>query len=423
MQKSRLMWLSGIGALTLLACSTSAPNPKANPDPSASATSGQILNATLNTPSGASPAFEGQYRIFVPTTTAPLRGVIVRQHGCGANGITLAQDLHWQAFAMKWNMAVLGTYYPTDCDNWAYPERGSLEMMKKALTDFGTQSKHPELATVPWALWGHSGGAYWTYFMTQQVPERIIANVSRTGVGGSLPAAARAIPQLLAIGEGENGHSEFGPYYSGTINIFNNERGKGALMALSIDPQATHDLRWGRLISMAFFDAVFAQRLPAQYDQPLNALDTSKAWLGNNSTRSIAAASAYSGDTLKASWFPDQSFAERWKTFEADATIDDTTPPPAPTLSVTRTGSTAKLTWSGGIDVETGIRAFKIYRNDELIEELGFEFGPFQGPGFGDDPQPAEPNMSFEDPSSPQNAQYQISAVNNKGIESAKSQP
>ena len=30
----------------------------------------------------------------------------------------------------------------------------------KGLADLGAKAGHPELATVPWALWGHSGGGF-----------------------------------------------------------------------------------------------------------------------------------------------------------------------------------------------------------------------------------------------------------------------
>jgi pimeloyl-ACP methyl ester carboxylesterase len=43
------------------------------------------------------------------------------------------------------------------------------------LNDLATLSSHPELATVPWALWGHSGGGQWAGGMALQHPERVAA--------------------------------------------------------------------------------------------------------------------------------------------------------------------------------------------------------------------------------------------------------
>ncbi len=402
----------------------SQPKPITTPDEDASITTGQLYELTLQTPANASPSFEGRYRMFVPVTAQPLRGVIIRQHGCTNNGIKLGQDLHWQALAMKWNMALLGTHYPTDCDNWAYPERGSMTLLERALKDIGEQSNHPELATVPWALWGHSGGANWTYFLTQQVPERIIANVSRSGSEGVLPEKARGVPQILSAGKLEQTSSTpgfVGAYYE-AVKAFTTERAKGALVALSIDPLEEHSLGWGRLLAIAYFDAIFAQRLPEQPNQPLRPMDSSQAWLGNTETLEISSLTTYPGDVSKAAWWPNETMARRWQEFDRTATITDTTPPPTPIqVQATQVGSTLKLTWLGGIDLETGLRAYRIYRNGELIKQLGDEANPLQRPGGGDDPEPDSVDLSFVDISSSQNAEYQISAINNKGLESEKS--
>jgi hypothetical protein len=407
-------------SLSIIACNSATPLPMQSiPTPT-----GRIYELTRLTPEGASPSFEGRYRIYIPNGDTPLRGVIIRQHGCGNNGIALAQDLHWQAFAKKWDMAVLGTHYPTDCDNWAYPERGSFKMLEQALKDFADRSDHPELSTAPWALWGHSGGANWTYFLTQQVPERIIANVSRSGSEGQLPETARNVPQLLSAGKLEETSSNqgfVGAYFE-AVNAFKNERTKGALVSLSIDPIEEHGLGWGRFLAMAYFDGVFAQRLPEQNGQPLKNVDSSQAWLGNPETLEIASASTYEGDANQAAWFPSETVARRWQEFDRTGTITDTTPPPAPSEPrASRIDQAVRLTWQGGIDFETGIQAFKIYRNGELIKQLGDENNSFQRPDGGDGPSPQDVELAFDDPSSPKDAEYQISAVNHKGLESEKS--
>lgn len=59
--------------------------------------------------------FPVSYTIWIPSGSKPRRGVIVHQHGCG---------------------------------------EGSCK------SGIGAKSSHPELAKVPWALWGHSGGGH-----------------------------------------------------------------------------------------------------------------------------------------------------------------------------------------------------------------------------------------------------------------------
>jgi poly(3-hydroxybutyrate) depolymerase len=134
--------------------------------------------------------FPVNYTIWVPPGVPALRGVIVHQHGCGEgsckSGQTGAFDLHWQALAQKHACALLAPSYEqpekAECQMWCDPRNGSSAAFQKALTDLGAQCGHPELATVPWALWGHSGGGHWAGGMTLLHPERVAAAWLRSGV-------------------------------------------------------------------------------------------------------------------------------------------------------------------------------------------------------------------------------------------------
>ena len=46
-----------------------------------------------------------EYRLWVPKDVQPIRGLLVKQHGCGApaaaTGLDHANDLQWQALAVK----------------------------------------------------------------------------------------------------------------------------------------------------------------------------------------------------------------------------------------------------------------------------------------------------------------------------------
>jgi pimeloyl-ACP methyl ester carboxylesterase len=60
------------------------------------------------------------------------------------------------------------------------PRLGSDKSFLKALEEMSVQSGHPELNTVPWVLWGHSGGAIWSNVMTMLHPERVVAAFLRS---------------------------------------------------------------------------------------------------------------------------------------------------------------------------------------------------------------------------------------------------
>src|ERR1051326_4836305 len=113
------------------------------------------------------------YTLWVPDGVARLRGVIVHQHGAGTTaareGATAAYDLHWQALARKWDCALLGPSYhqaeDQNCRLWCDPRNGSHQAFLKAIDDLTAKSQHAELKSVPWCLWGHSGGGFWASLM------------------------------------------------------------------------------------------------------------------------------------------------------------------------------------------------------------------------------------------------------------------
>ena len=69
-----------------------------------------------------------------------------------------------------------------DCQMWCDPRNGSDAAFQKCLADLGAKSGHPELAKVPWALWGHSGGGHWAGGMVLLHPDRVAAAWLRSGV-------------------------------------------------------------------------------------------------------------------------------------------------------------------------------------------------------------------------------------------------
>ena len=165
------------------------------------------------------------YTMWIPDGVPRLRGVIVHQHGAGTTaskeGSTAAYDMHWQALAKKWDCALLGPSYhvlhqlndlsPGSSQLWFDPRRGSEKAFLKALRDLGGMSDHPELETIPWALWGHSGGGIWADVMNTLHPDRIVAMWLRSGSVAQfrtheefpqpqVPAAAYANPIMLNPG-------------------------------------------------------------------------------------------------------------------------------------------------------------------------------------------------------------------------------
>lgn len=389
-----------------------------------------------------------RFTLWIPEGAKTLRGVIVHQHGCGTGGGTsghlAAYDLHWQALARKWDCALLGPAYqeskaPGSCRAWDEPHRGSAQAFLRALHEFGVQSKHPELDHVPWALWGHSGGAFWASLMQLYYPERIAAIFFRSGTAytfwqnGELvrpetPAGMHQIPTLMMRGEKErHGTDAHAVAFKGSLNHFRDYRAQGALIGWALDPLSNHDCGDSRYLAIPFFDRCLAQRLPPKgsADQSLRSMDPSLAWIGSMDGSTLMPAAKFTGPIDDSVWLPDETFARVWASYVRTGGPLDTTPPPPPTA--VRQTSPGELTWSAEVDFESGLGGFIIERDGKemgrLPEKPVTRYGKpvFQGMTGGDVPMVALPVLRFVDPQPPgeRTGRYTVTTVNAAGLRSA----
>jgi hypothetical protein len=198
---------------------------------------------------------------------------------------------------------------------------------------------------------------------------------------------------------------------------------------------APHDLR---MIAIPWLDIGLAARLPDQAgSSQLKDMDTSSAWLGDTSTRKIASEATFTGDKLKACWFPNQTFANLWAEYMAKGTIKDSTPvPPAPyNLTGTYSNKQITLKWDADADLGTGIKTFIVYRNGLLLQTIQWPNAPttlftaekgFQRWDDGDQPDPIPaPAMIFTDANVNDTGTYvyQVSTVNRADMTGPKSAP
>ena len=248
--------------------------------------------------------FPVNYTIWIPQDVKTLRGVIVHQHGCGEgsckSGLTGAYDLHWQALAKKHDCALLAPSYEqpdkADCQMWCDPRNGSSAAFQKCLADLGEKSGHAELASVPWALWGHSGGGHWAGGMVMLHPERVAAAWLRSGVpllkpnpdrtsikAHTLPDAALQVPLMCNPGTKEGvtvKDGRFAGVWPANEAFFSEVRSKGGLIAVAVDPLTAHECGNQRYFAIPWLNACLQLRLPKVSGQPLKANGLDQIMLG-----------------------------------------------------------------------------------------------------------------------------------------------
>ncbi|TWU39679.1 sialate O-acetylesterase [Novipirellula artificiosorum] len=391
--------------------------------------------------------FPVRYTVWVPPHVETLRGVVVHQHGCGVgsckSGLTGAFDLHWQALAKKHDCALLAASYEqpeeADCQLWCDPRNGSDAAFQKSLSDLGEASGHPELAEVPWALWGHSGGGVWAGTMTLLYPDRVAAAWLRSGVPlleprGEHPSANTVevpderleVPMMLNPGTKEGvtvKEGRFAGVWPRMETLFVALRGQDAPIGIAVDPLTSHECGNQRYLAIPWFDTCLAARLSGSNTQTLRVMPADNVWLAPLLGTVASPETDYTGNKSQAVWLPNESFAKAWMQYTKDTAVTDTSPPPAP-KNVRATDG--EITWVAEADLESGIAHFIILRDGKELTTVPSQsknpFGRplFQGLQYSDTPlQPLVP-MRFTDTTwvAGQNHVYKVIAVNTVGLKS-----
>lgn len=383
--------------------------------------------------------FPVQYTVWIPETIKTLRGLIVHQHGCGEgssrSGQTGAFDLHWQALARKHSCGLISPSYEqprqAECQMWCDPRNGSGNAFLKGLSVLAAKSGHPELASLPWALWGHSGGGHWCGGMSLLYPERTIATWFRSGVPlfetnpnrtsikiHRLPKAALGVPMMCNPGTKEGvtvKEGRFAKVWPANEAFFTRVRSAGGLLGVAVDPLTSHECGNQRYLAIPWLDACLTARLPETSGEALKPMPTEEAWLAPLLGERAVPRSEFKGDKLKAVWLPNEAIAQAWMHYVRDTNIPDETPPPTPT-NLTLDGKI--LRWSAEADLESGISHFIIEKNGVKIatvpEKPVNRFGRpiFQGLQYSDSPSAPLVRMRFEDPDRAASDVYQVRSVN-----------
>ena len=211
------------------------------------------------------PAGIAQYRVaivFLPGLRDPATGndldsrALVNGTSSGACSIwcTPAEKAEVRSRALKLaggNVALIGTTTLIDTP-------ASYDTLIQALSNFGTQSQHPELANIPIFFVGHSQGGCTAYGFSRVHGARVAGFLTmKGGCHSPGPAAAAAgVPGYFLIGALDE------PYRRDNITaVFEAGRAAGAPWTLSTDP-----FHHGPIVDFNlmfnWIDAALATRLP-----------------------------------------------------------------------------------------------------------------------------------------------------------------
>lgn len=380
------------------------------------------------------------YRLWTPDGLARVRGIIVLHHGCGVTGGLLhSSDIQYRALATKWQMALLAAaewQSDSTCQYWVNIDRGSADAFLSALSQLAQKSGHAEIATAPWALWGHSGGGAWVTAMTARFPGRVIATFARSGafappedvIGpGPMTLAVsdsmRGVPMMFCYGAKEEATDNVMTHFMAHVREVYNAGGPASHWALAIDPITGHENGDTRYLTLRFFDAVFA------HSPALSGSRVAIPWRGDPRSLDIGLAGQIkqSGD-VGLSWLADAGFARAWQEFARTGQIRDTTPPDPPQrVTALPIADGIVLNWQAEADIESGIKEFRVYGDGQLLARVASVHGDpiredFHSWNYTDRPAPDQEDnaMRFAWRGTPHQS-YTVTTINHAGLESPPS--
>ena len=258
---------------------------------------------------------KAEFKLWLPNDVGIVQAIALLVPGSNGDGRGQVDDPIWQAFAVRHKLALVGvrlTDKPHDqgfIEEYVNVSQGSGQAMLDAVSAFATRTRHPELATAPFLLWGMSAGGEFNYEFVCWKPDRVIAFVVNKGniyYTALAPMAARMVPGILFTGGKDL------EFRTSTITgLFAMNRRGGALWALAEEPGAAHVVGRSRDVALVLFEDAMSLRLGD--GATLKPLSEKSGFLGDIKAKTFQALGDGKVPNYPTAWLPTARVAERWQ--------------------------------------------------------------------------------------------------------------
>lgn len=255
-------------------------------------------------------------KMWVPPGVDVIRGVFISGHGGGSgDSRNFARDENMRAMAMRLGFGVAGLHnFP---GGRAYESGAAIFFY--ALEKFAELGHHPELAHIPFVMYGSSNGGSATYGFVNHAPERAICFLSNVAGGGnpSIPVdQALKVPGIFIIGKFDALTGQRGMEW--TRQVMGYARPKGARWAWALELKG-HEDGYAFDMYMKLVEQTVARRYPERLNPaegPVSLLDIpeSEGWLVNTDSWEsgftyVDSYHNYQGNKLHAGWVINEDMA------------------------------------------------------------------------------------------------------------------
>jgi hypothetical protein len=242
------------------------------------------------------------FRLWWPDDLAAAKVLIVLVPGYNRDGREMVNDPVWQAFAREHEAALLACFLTGhESGTYQWPQDWSGKLFDTSLSRLAAKSEHPEIATAPILMWGHSAGGQFTYNFACWKPERLLAfGVDKGGVNflQARPATLR-LPALFVAAE----HDETFRVVN-LAGVFSAGRRTGASWCFAVEAGIGHENGRAAELARSFFAPIVKQAR--------GGFPALRWYLGDLSTHEIAVGGGEAPGRVSA-WLPDEATAQLWR--------------------------------------------------------------------------------------------------------------
>jgi len=253
------------------------------------------------------------FRVWIPDTTKQIKGILVLVPGSGYDGRNDISNKDWQALSKELNFALMACFFKDnphehpEIEEYVNVRNGSGKAMLQSIKRIAGSSRHKELDTIPFMMFGMSAGGQVNYEFACWAPQRVLAFVVNKGgiyYTALAPPASWNIPGLFITGEKDS------PYRTNIVKgIFSINRRFGALWTYAQESGAEHVIGKSAFLAQAFFREVIKRN-----NGQLNNIDTSYIGLVDKKQLIINETGRNMFSDLT-SWIVSKQFGDYWIDF------------------------------------------------------------------------------------------------------------
>jgi len=249
------------------------------------------------------------FRLWIDDHIEQVNGIVCVALGINGDSRPEVDESVWRDFARKHRLGIVGVFLRSPNNaiiQYARAERGSGAALIASLAALAEKSGHPEVATVPLLMWGHSAGGMFNFGFANYAPERVLAFTAIKGGYYDTPVTdgGRRVPGLFIVGEKDRDYR----ILTANTRVFDNRR-EGARWCLAVEANVGHGISKANEIIIPFFEAVLESGFDTTQRPEGFGVDLEKM--------KIIPAGKPERSVKYSIWMPTEEFGPVWRAFIA----------------------------------------------------------------------------------------------------------